>query len=139
MSENGNRTCIETLDMVKPFMGLAETEADMEQHTATIEETPGSRIRLLTTESEARGTPMVSAEAMQTRLFDVYDDVVNAPDALTLVQNHLKLTLERTWYNADEVGKLADQVDWLLAADIGLSLEGNQPAPAVEVGEGAEA
>jgi len=22
-------------------------------------------------------------------LFDVYDDVVNAPDALTLVQNHL--------------------------------------------------
>jgi hypothetical protein len=82
---------------------------------------------------------MVSAEAMQTRLFDVYDDVVNAPDALTLVQNHLKLTLERTWYNADEVGKLADQVDWLLAADIGLSLEGDQPAPAVEVGEGAEA
>jgi hypothetical protein len=75
---------------------------------------PADRIRSLVTESETRGAPMVSAQAMQARLFAVYDDASAMPDALALVQRHLVLTLDRTWYSAEEVGQLADRLDWLL-------------------------
>lgn len=57
---------------------------------------------------------MVSAPIMQARLFSVYDDARAEPEALALVQRHLQLTLERTWYSAKEVEELADQLDWLL-------------------------
>lgn len=57
---------------------------------------------------------MVSAQAMQAKLFTVYDDAAAAPEALALVQRHLGLTLDRTWYSAEEVGRLADELDLLL-------------------------
>lgn len=75
---------------------------------------PADRIRLAVEESAARGAPMVSAQLVQAKLFSVYDDAVAVPEALTLVQQHLRLTLDRTWYSAKEVEDLADQLDWLL-------------------------
>jgi uncharacterized protein YbjT (DUF2867 family) len=75
---------------------------------------PADRIRQAIEESEARGAPMVSAPIMQARLFSVYDDARAEPEALALVQRHLQLTLERSWYSAQEVEELADQLDWLL-------------------------
>lgn len=75
---------------------------------------PAGRIRQAIEESAARGAPMVSAPIMQARLFSVYDDARAEPEALALVQRHLRLTLERTWYSAKEVEELAEQLDWLL-------------------------
>ena len=75
---------------------------------------PADRIRQAIAESEARGAPMVSAQIMQAKLFAVYDDATAEPEALALVQRHLQLTLERSWYSAQEVEELADQLDWLL-------------------------
>jgi hypothetical protein len=72
------------------------------------------RIRSLNAEAEERGAPMASAEAMQARLFEIYDEALTHPEALELIQRHLQLTLARTWYSADEVVALADQLDWLL-------------------------
>ena len=92
-------------------------------HDPTVEETIDSvptltvaarRIRLLNAEAEERAPPMASAEAMQARLFEIYDEALRNPEALELVQRHLQLTLSRTWYSADEVVALADQLDWLL-------------------------
>lgn len=57
---------------------------------------------------------MVSAQIMQAKLFSVYEDASAEPEALALVQRHLQLTLERSWYSAQEVEELADQLDWLL-------------------------
>jgi hypothetical protein len=73
------------------------------------------RIRDLSEESGRRGSPMVSSIAMQTRLFDVYDEVAVSPEALALLQQHLKLTLERTWYRPDEIESLASQIESYLA------------------------
>lgn len=75
---------------------------------------PADRIRSLVAEAEARGAPMVSAQAMQAKLFTVYDEASAVPEALALVQRHLGLTLDRTWYSAEEIDQLADQLDWLL-------------------------
>ena len=75
---------------------------------------PADRIREAIEESAARGAPMVSAPIMQAKLFSVYDDAKAEPEALALVQRHLQLTLERSWYSAQEVEELADQLDWLL-------------------------
>jgi hypothetical protein len=87
----------------------------MEQTTAVPEFTDAARqIRSLWAESEQRGAPMVSAESMQARLFAIYDEAARVPEALELVQHQLQLTLERTWYNLEEIEKLADQLDWLL-------------------------
>ncbi len=76
--------------------------------------TPADGIRSAVAEAEARGAPMVSAQALQAKLFGVYDDARAEPAALELVQRHLALTLERTWYSGEEVSRLADQLDWLL-------------------------
>jgi len=104
-------------------------ESTTEEHAGGTEETtdvlvlgeapeltgrPADRIRQAIEESEARGAPMVSAPIMQARLFSVYDDARAEPEALALVQRHLQLTLERSWYSAQEVEELADQLDWLL-------------------------
>ncbi len=54
---------------------------------------------------------------MQARLFSVYDAAAAAEDALALVQDQLTLTLNRSYYEADEIEQMADQLDSLLALD----------------------
>jgi len=103
----------------------------------TIESVPtltaaARRIRSLNAEADERGAPMVSAEAMQARLFEIYDEAMTHPEALELVQRHLQLTLERTWYSEEEVIALADKLDWLL----GVSTPAG-PDPAAALLEGA--
>jgi hypothetical protein len=97
---------------------VSETEPVAE--TIETEDTPGApaaeRIRDLSEESGRRGSPMVSSLAMQTRLFDVYDEVAASPEALALLQRHLQLTLERTWYRHEEIESLASQIEDYLAA-----------------------
>lgn len=80
---------------------------------------PGDPIRQAVAEAASRGAPMVSAGTMQTRLFSVYDTAVAVPEALELVQRQLGLTLGRNWYSPQEVERLADQLEWLLAAGPG--------------------
>lgn len=76
--------------------------------------TPGDQLRALPAEAEGRGTRFVSAEAMQARLFSVYDAAAAAGEALTLVQQQLTLTLQRSYYEADEIERMADELDALL-------------------------
>ena len=77
---------------------------------------PAQRVRDLVAETEIRGAPMISSQALQRRLFEVYDAASAVPEALALVQHNLGLTLDRTWYSAAEIEGLADQIDWLLAS-----------------------
>jgi hypothetical protein len=77
---------------------------------------PSQRLRETVYEAQVRGAPMVSARAMQARLFDIYDDVSSVPAALALVQHHLRLTLERTWYSDHEIEQIAAELDTLMAA-----------------------
>jgi hypothetical protein len=79
--------------------------------------TPGDLLRSLPVEAETRGTRYVSAQAMQARLFSVYDAAAAAEDALAMVQQQLTLTLNRSYYEADEIKSLAAQLDSLLALD----------------------
>jgi len=81
------------------------------------EPTPGDALRSLPTEAQQRGTRFVSAHAMQAKLFSVYDAAAAAEDALALVQQQLTLTLDRSYYDADEIESMADQLDYLLALD----------------------
>jgi hypothetical protein len=81
------------------------------------EPTPGDALRSLPTEAQQRGTRFVSAHAMQAKLFSVYDAAAAAEDALALVQEQLTLTLDRRYYDADEIESMADQLDYLLALD----------------------
>jgi len=86
----------------------------------TLEErlpTPGDVLRTLPTEAEQRGTRFISAQAMQAKLFSVYDAAAAAEDALALVQQQLTLTLNRSYYDAEEVESMASQLDSLLALD----------------------
>jgi hypothetical protein len=76
--------------------------------------TPGDHIRALVAEAGVRGAPMVSSQAMQARLFRIYDAVSASAEALALVQRHLGLTLDRTWYSAEEIDGLADELDRLM-------------------------
>jgi hypothetical protein len=76
--------------------------------------TPGDQLRALPTEAQQRGTRFVSAQAMQARLFSVYDAAAAAEDALDLVQQQLTLTLNRSYYEADEIEAMATQLDSLL-------------------------
>ncbi len=86
----------------------------MDQET---NQTPGDQLRALPVEAEQRGTRFVSAQAMQARLFSVYDAAAAAEDALALVQQQLTLTLNRSYYEADEIESMASQLDSLLALD----------------------
>ncbi len=79
--------------------------------------TPGDLLRTLPTEAQQRGTRFVSAQAMQAKLFSVYDAAAAAEDALALVQQQLTLTLNRSYYEADEIESMAAQLDSLLALD----------------------
>ena len=79
--------------------------------------TPGDALRALPAEAADRGTRFVSAQAMQARLFSVYDAAAAAEDALALVQDQLTLTLNRSYYEADEIEQMAQQLDDLLALD----------------------
>jgi hypothetical protein len=79
--------------------------------------TPGDALRSLPVEAAGRGTRFVSAEAMQARLFSVYDAAAAAEEALTLVQQQLSLTLDRSYYEAEEIEHMAAQLDRLLALD----------------------
>jgi len=54
---------------------------------------------------------------MQARLFSVYDAAAAAEDALALVQDQLTLTLNRSYYEADEIEQMAVQLDALLVLD----------------------
>ena len=76
--------------------------------------TPGDVLRTLPTEAERRGTRFVSAQAMQAKLFSVYDAAAAAEAALALVQEQLTLTLNRNYYEADEIEQMAAQLDSLL-------------------------
>lgn len=80
--------------------------------------TPGDALRALPAEAADRGTRFVSAEAMQARLFSVYDAAAAAEDALALVQHELTVTLNRSYYEAAEIEKMASQLDRLLALDV---------------------
>ena len=77
-------------------------------------ETAAARIRHLVPEAKERGSSTVSANAMQARLFDIYDEVSDRPEVLTLVQSQLTLPLERTLFTAEQVDALADSIDWHL-------------------------
>jgi hypothetical protein len=79
--------------------------------------TPGDALRSLPNEAEKRGTRFVSAQAMQAKLFSVYDAATAAEDALALVQQQLTLTLDRSYYEADEIESMASQLDYLLTLD----------------------
>jgi hypothetical protein len=79
--------------------------------------TPGDQLRALPTEAHERGTRFVSAQAMQARLFSVYDAAAAAEDALALVQQQLTLTLNRSYYEADEIEHMATELDSLLALE----------------------
>jgi len=79
--------------------------------------TPGDVLRSLPTEAQERGTRFISAQAMQAKLFSVYDAAAAAEDALALVQQQLTLTLNRSYYEADEIESMAAQLDSLLTLD----------------------
>ncbi|MDQ1361330.1 MAG: hypothetical protein QOJ44_1707 [Acidimicrobiaceae bacterium] len=81
------------------------------------EPTPGDLLRSLPVEAETRGTRYVSAQAMQARLFSIYDAAAAAEDALAMVQQQLTLTLDRSYYEADEIKSMAAQLDSLLTLD----------------------
>jgi hypothetical protein len=84
---------------------------------APVTSTPGDALRALPAEAAGRGTRFVSAQAMQARLFSVYDAAAAAEDALALVQGQLTLTLNRSYYEAEEIEDMAAQLDSLLALD----------------------
>jgi len=88
-----------------------------EQVATTGPATPGDALRSLPAEAAGRGTRFVSAKAMQARLFSVYDAAAAAEDALALVQDQLTLTLNRSFYEADEIEQMAVQLDALLVLD----------------------
>jgi hypothetical protein len=90
---------------------------DGEMNADGISPTPGDVLRSLPSEAEQRGTRFVSAQAMQAKLFSVYDAAAAAEDALALVQQQLTLTLDRSYYEADEIESMAAQLDYLLALD----------------------
>ena len=90
---------------------------------AEVTGTPGDALRALPAEAEQRGSRFVSAQAMQARLFSVYDAASAAEDALSLVQSQLTLTLNRSYYDADEVEAMASQLDTLLMLDAAERIE----------------
>jgi hypothetical protein len=104
-------------------MDQGSTEQDISEQDSTQEvsedrePTPGDLLRSLPAEAETRGTRYVSAQAMQARLFSIYDAAAAAEDALAMVQQQLTLTLDRSYYEADEIKSMAEQLDSLLTLD----------------------
>lgn len=98
-------------------MGEFEERDDVGGAGDATPETPGDQLRALPVEARERGSRLVSAQAMQARLFSIYDAAAAAEDALALVQQQLTITLDRGYYDADEIEKMADELDALLAVD----------------------
>ena len=61
---------------------------------------------------------------MQAKLFSVYDAAAAAEDALALVQQQLTLTLNRNYYEADEIESMAAELDCAAHAGITGPLRG---------------
>jgi hypothetical protein len=76
--------------------------------------TPGEQLQELVVAAKELGSPFVSAERLQAGLFEIYDAAANVPSALELTQQHLKLTLDRTWFTYEQVGELGSRIDDLL-------------------------
>ena len=113
----------ENVEQPVPMEQSDETTAE-QVATEDRQPTPGDVLRTLPTEAQQRGTRFISAQAMQAKLFSVYDAAAAAEDALALVQQQLTLTLNRSYYDADEIEKMASQLDSLLALEsIDLELE----------------
>jgi len=89
--------------------------------------TPGDALRALPVEAQQRGSRYVSAQAMQARLFSVYDAAASAEDALALVQSQLTLTLNRSYYEPEEIEATAAELDSLLLAPTGSAEAGLTP------------
>lgn len=95
-----------------------DTQNEQASHDETATPaSPGDALRALPAEAAGRGTRFVSAQAMQARLFSVYDAAAAAEAALALVQDQLTLTLNRSYYEADEIEQMATQLDALLSLD----------------------
>ncbi len=95
-----------------------DTQNEQASHDeTTAPASPGDALRALPAEAADRGTRFVSAQAMQARLFSVYDAAAAAEAALALVQDQLTLTLNRSYYEADEIEQMATQLDALLSLD----------------------
>jgi hypothetical protein len=109
--------------------GRSDSEAlpssDGEDRGGNVERTvtPGDMLRALPAEAQQRGSRLVSAQAMQARLFSVYDAAAAAEEALALVQHQLTVTLDRGYYEADEIESLASRLDSLLTLETLDSLE----------------
>ncbi len=98
---------------------MEQDNEESEEHDMTEERdlTPGDQLRTLPTEAQERGTRFVSAQAMQAKLFSVYDASAAAEDALALVQQQLTLTLNRSYYEVEEIERMAAQLDALLTLE----------------------
>jgi len=98
-----------------------QAESELLQGSSPVAEeaqlSPGDALRALPIEAGQRGTRFVSAQAMQARLFSVYDAAAAAEGALALVQSQLTLTLNRIYYDAEEIESMARQLDSLLALE----------------------
>jgi hypothetical protein len=104
------------MEQAEPMEPTRDTSAEQSGRVDR-ELTPGDVLRTLPTEAQQRGTRFISAQAMQAKLFSVYDAAAAAEDALALVQQQLTLTLNRSYYDAEEIESMASQLDSLLALD----------------------
>jgi hypothetical protein len=111
---SGSTVTVETVD---DALGGAAVDV-VGTEVGAAQSSPAGRLRALIAETDARGAPMVSAQALQGRLFEIYDAADAVAEALALVQYNLRLTLDRTWYNAAEIEALADQIEWLLDREV---------------------
>ncbi len=93
---------------------VSSEQVETDQSSGGDGRTPGDVLRTLPSEAQQRGTRYVSAQAMQAKLFSVYDAAAAAEDALALVQQQLTLTLNRNYYEADEIESMAAELDALL-------------------------
>jgi hypothetical protein len=99
---------------------------------------PGDALRSLPGEARRRGTRLVSARAMQARLFSVYDAAAAAEEALTLVQEQLTLTLNRSYYEADEIESTAARLDALLTPNVSWKPAAPKPSAPTNGAPGTE-
>jgi hypothetical protein len=121
----GRKRAMEEMQMTEEDIGRTDDnpgEQGMEPGTS-----PGDQLRSLPDEAGQRGSRLVSARAMQARLFSVYDAAAAAEDALTLVQTQLTLTLDRQYYDAEEIEQMAAELDSLLSLESELGDEGLVP------------
>jgi hypothetical protein len=70
----------------------------------------GARQMIEAWRSEAANETVVSASAVQDRLFDLWGEVRDTPSA-TLVETWLSLTLERQLFSGEELVDFLDEVE----------------------------